>query len=540
MDNSPTSLFESYEQDFQQLVGSVREKLEGDNKDERGEQRKTDLRRADMELDEAEEMVSQMEIEIQGMPQSIRPQYQARLKTAKGDLQRYKKSLKDISAQVARAELLGHRSGADTPTSDEPYGATDRTRLLSDMAILEDGSRRLQDSQRIALETEEQGSEILRNLRGQREQIENARDTLGRADTSIDRATGTLKKMIRRRVRMSSQDVATSGVDRGHHRVPHLAHILPSSLLSPFELAQMDVTLVLASRYLAAIAVTSFLWDYLLTLGDEFEYVWKGPRWSLSQICYLWNRYTTITGLVYGAFLTSGMQPPMSDTRLTLRYGPPMTSPRCKASYVCVTTLAIIATAATHGYIALRLFILWDQKRFAQMLLWAAFVVTFLGLAVSCVFANRDIYRGTSYSSALKNCVLSQNPKPFMGVWVSMLTFDLVTILLVVSNALDQPYQQRFQVIERVKRDGALSFMAIVVASLVMLIMSIAGGAGSVFEVAFLAWAWDAIVVSRLVLRVESVRTHFTNVTNNRRLGNVYEMNLWGSRSSPSNPSTQA
>ena len=36
MDNSPTALFDSYEQDFQQIIASIREKLEGDGKDERG------------------------------------------------------------------------------------------------------------------------------------------------------------------------------------------------------------------------------------------------------------------------------------------------------------------------------------------------------------------------------------------------------------------------------------------------------------------------------------------------------------------------
>jgi vesicle transport through interaction with t-SNAREs protein 1 len=82
--------------------------------------------------------------------------------------------------------------------SDDPYASSDRTRLLQGTATLEDGSRRLADSQRIALETEEQGADILRSLRGQREQIENARDTLRTADTSIDRASGTLKSMIRR------------------------------------------------------------------------------------------------------------------------------------------------------------------------------------------------------------------------------------------------------------------------------------------------------------------------------------------------------
>ena len=75
MDSSPTSLFDSYEQDFQQILQSIREKLEGDGSEQRGgaymptqhtffylnspltEQKKAALRRVEMELDEADEMV---------------------------------------------------------------------------------------------------------------------------------------------------------------------------------------------------------------------------------------------------------------------------------------------------------------------------------------------------------------------------------------------------------------------------------------------------------------------------------------------------
>jgi len=210
MDSSPTSLFDSYEQDFQQIIESIRSKLEGDGKDECGEQRKAALRRVEMELDEADEMVSQMEIEIQGIPQSIRAQYQTRLRTAKSDLTRFKKLSKDLHSQLSRADLLSSSARVGTPTSDEPYGAdSDRTRLLAGTALLEDGTRRLQESQRIALETEDQGAGILSSLRMQREQIENARDTLRTADSAIDRASSTLKTMIRR---MYQQRFVTAGI----------------------------------------------------------------------------------------------------------------------------------------------------------------------------------------------------------------------------------------------------------------------------------------------------------------------------------------
>lgn len=36
MDNSPTALFDSYEQDFRQIIDSIRSKLDGEGKDERG------------------------------------------------------------------------------------------------------------------------------------------------------------------------------------------------------------------------------------------------------------------------------------------------------------------------------------------------------------------------------------------------------------------------------------------------------------------------------------------------------------------------
>lgn len=208
MDTSPTALFESYEQDFRQLIEAVQEKLEDNGGDEK-EKRKSNLRRVEMELEEADEMVSQMEIEIQGIPQSVRAQYHTRLRSAKTDLSKHKKLLTDARSQLARSDLLSSSNNAYS-SSDEPYGpSSDRTRLLAGTALLEEGSKRLQQSQQIALETENQGADILMNLRTQREQIENSRNTLQRADLAIDRASGTLKKMVRR---MYQQRAVTIGI----------------------------------------------------------------------------------------------------------------------------------------------------------------------------------------------------------------------------------------------------------------------------------------------------------------------------------------
>jgi vesicle transport through interaction with t-SNAREs protein 1 len=87
--------------------------------------------------------------------------------------------------------------------TDDPYGnfdnasTSDRTRLLAGTQSLADSTKRLQDSQRVALETEELGGDILRSLRVQREQIDHSRQMLGGAEGNVDRASNTLKGMIR-------------------------------------------------------------------------------------------------------------------------------------------------------------------------------------------------------------------------------------------------------------------------------------------------------------------------------------------------------
>ena len=91
-------------------------------------------------------------------------------------MNRLKRAAKDMHLKVSRGELLGpNRMG--TSRSDDPY-QDERTRLLAGTQTLDDGSRRLDDATRIALETEALGADILRSLGQDRERIEGTRDTV--------------------------------------------------------------------------------------------------------------------------------------------------------------------------------------------------------------------------------------------------------------------------------------------------------------------------------------------------------------------------
>ncbi|KAI1318276.1 hypothetical protein EDD11_006972 [Mortierella claussenii] len=204
-----SELFESYEQDFEAIKVSIGERLNASGS-QVGEIKKQTLRAADREIDEANEILQQMEMELLNLPQGSRTRLQARLRGYKAELDRLKQTLKraqSTSRSTAdRDELLGGSSGGldlDAASMDQ------RTRLLNGTDRLAESSKRLQDSHKIALETESLGAGILTDLRGQREQIIHTRNTLLEADSNIDKASRTLKGMARR---MATNKLITASI----------------------------------------------------------------------------------------------------------------------------------------------------------------------------------------------------------------------------------------------------------------------------------------------------------------------------------------
>lgn len=200
MDSMPgLELFNSYEQEFNDLVISIRNSLNVEAKNSVGEQRKAILRRAERDLEEAEEILSQMDVESQSLDRALKPTISQKLKSFNNELNGFKSQVKQAHSQTNGSENLAAYS-QDSPSNHSSITAqqAQRERLLKANYLLESGSERLESSHRIALETEELGTGILRDLRGQREQIENTRDTLREADGHLDKASNTLNKMIRR------------------------------------------------------------------------------------------------------------------------------------------------------------------------------------------------------------------------------------------------------------------------------------------------------------------------------------------------------
>ncbi|GAA5884440.1 hypothetical protein JCM6882_005253 [Rhodosporidiobolus microsporus] len=203
------SVFAEYETDLETVLSGVSDKLGGEAVSLRGDERRAIFRRVERELEEADEIIAQMEVEVQTADKD-KAELQGKLRGHKSTVARHKGELESLASNADRDDLLTPSSRGDhisIPMEDferaeSPSSASasqaQRSRLLSQTDKLADGQRRLEDSHRMALETEDVGTNILRDLRTQRDTLEHTRDTLYDADGSIDRASNTLKKMIRR------------------------------------------------------------------------------------------------------------------------------------------------------------------------------------------------------------------------------------------------------------------------------------------------------------------------------------------------------
>ncbi|CAG8543952.1 13369_t:CDS:10 [Funneliformis mosseae] len=194
MNAGGSDLFESYEQDFSQVARSIEVIINSTIPSQSGEKRKTTIRAAEREIEEADEIIAQMEMELLNLPQSSRSRCQAKMRSYKSSLDKLKRDLKRASSRASgptdREELLAGTNGTDLDSAS----LDQRARLLSGTELLADSSRRLQDSHRIALETETIGANVLEDIRRQRDQILHTRNTLMEADSYIDKAQRTLKE----------------------------------------------------------------------------------------------------------------------------------------------------------------------------------------------------------------------------------------------------------------------------------------------------------------------------------------------------------
>ncbi|KFO28990.1 Vesicle transport through interaction with t-SNAREs like protein 1A [Fukomys damarensis] len=239
-----SSDFEGYEQDFAVLTAEITSKISRVPRLPPDEKKQM-VANVEKQLEEAKELLEQMDLEVREIPPQSRGMYSNRMRSYKQEMGKletdFKRSRIAYSDEV-RNELLGD-DGNSSENQDfiqyeskpkilfsssrlklkftpafidlidtaleirqfETKSFVKRAHLLDNTERLERSSRRLEAGYQIAVETEQIGQEMLENLSHDREKIQRARERLRETDANLGKSSRILTGMLRRSVKKVSK-----------------------------------------------------------------------------------------------------------------------------------------------------------------------------------------------------------------------------------------------------------------------------------------------------------------------------------------------
>jgi len=183
------ALFERYETEFQRQISIIHERIEKLS-NFYGERRKIAIEDTRRLIEDLKKTYQYMEDEASVAGRSS---YVSKLRGYSSDIIR-------VQRDVDHASLM-EATFVQTNEFIDDFQLRDveqRTRLLSSSNILDEGSKRLDNANRIALETEDIGANVLSELSSQKQTILRARDNLDLIEDNISRSRRILLKMSRR------------------------------------------------------------------------------------------------------------------------------------------------------------------------------------------------------------------------------------------------------------------------------------------------------------------------------------------------------
>ncbi|XP_078420885.1 vesicle transport through interaction with t-SNAREs homolog 1A isoform X2 [Cetorhinus maximus] len=196
-----SSDFEVYEQDFGTLTAEITSKV-GRIPKLSGDDKKCMVANVEKQMEEARELLEQMDLEVREIPLQSRGLFSTRMKSYKQELEKLDKDFK--RSRIAYSDEVNLRNellGDDGNTSENQ-----RACLLDNTERLERSTRRLEAGYQLTVETEQIGQEILENLHHDKEKIQRARERLRETDTNLGKSsrilTGMLRRIIQNRILM--------------------------------------------------------------------------------------------------------------------------------------------------------------------------------------------------------------------------------------------------------------------------------------------------------------------------------------------------
>ncbi|CAG9863215.1 unnamed protein product [Phyllotreta striolata] len=186
------SLFENYEQQYSVLTADITAQV-GLLTASASKDRRQLISNIEKHVEEAQELLEQMELEAREVEQSKKQRCRTKLDCYRAELKRL--TLDYIKARSVKQGILYDSS---EELSDVRISSDQKQRLLDNSERLERSNRRLEEGYRVVVETEDIGNQVMKNLAEQRETIQRTRSRLREADEDLSRSGRLMNSMIMR------------------------------------------------------------------------------------------------------------------------------------------------------------------------------------------------------------------------------------------------------------------------------------------------------------------------------------------------------
>ncbi|TFK51268.1 hypothetical protein OE88DRAFT_1659145 [Heliocybe sulcata] len=219
-----------------------------------------------------------------------------------------------------------------------------------------------------------------------------------------------------------------------------------------------DFLNITATRYLSAAGLVIMLYDHLLTLDDEVEYVWKA-KWSLPKTLFLVLRYMVPSAMIMYTYELSGIgEIHLSDTF-------------CRGWFGSGLYLGIFSVSIGNFIVLLRLWVIWDRNIRLLLVTLSVFIATQIMTLAATTYMVVHWIPEVIFVEELHMCGMVAKP-PLVMLWAPGLFFEVMVFVLASWNALSRP-SIACPVARSVYRDGLGYFVLLATLRVLNLILSV-------------------------------------------------------------------
>ncbi|KIP04455.1 hypothetical protein PHLGIDRAFT_129480 [Phlebiopsis gigantea 11061_1 CR5-6] len=263
-------------------------------------------------------------------------------------------------------------------------------------------------------------------------------------------------------------------------------------------LAQVEAVLasnpfngVIITRYMGAAAIACAVYDHFLLFGDETTVIWP-KRFELTKMFYFVIRYGMEGAAIFLASVFSG----------GIRHD--INSKRCGNFIMALWALNVLFSGTSHAYLIYHHYTLWDRRRGVLIAMIITLALTYTPAIYLGHEAALQYRENMLYSEAFHSCIIMKQPDAVKGMWGCMTAFDVLAAVIAILNSFDRPWRHPSDIINSLRKDGTLWSSAVFGIRLLNLVINLTATPATVFVFSANAWALISIILSRLIVHIES------------------------------------